>query len=201
MVVAEHSGWTGFYNTSWSLKTNNNNNNSTNNINGGTSSKHEQMTTSTTSDQVLDLNFNGSSKVLYWADVSAEITFVVPTEWNLTSEIDGNCCSQCTVVDNASSRLGTNLWGRHQSSLEVIDMQKKEVTPHVASQRNKNLILELESNKNKEPVPPARRKMAALKPTLLVQASVKILLVWLESYEDHLNFPIGKIFLTKLKNI
>lgn len=148
------------------------------------------MTSSTTADQNLDLNFNGSSKVLYWADVSAEITFVVPTEWNLTSEIDGNCCSQCTVVDNASGRSDTNVWGRHQSFPEGVDVQKKE--PTMAPQRNKNLILELE--KNKEPVPPARRKVAALKPTLLVQASVKIFLVWLESYEDHLTFPIGKIF-------
>lgn len=192
VMVAEHSGWTGFLSSSWSLKTANSSSQSQSGC--GNTSKREQMSTSSaTAGQFADLRFNGSLKVLYWADVSAEMAFVVPTEWNLRSEVDGNCCSQNTMVDNALVHSGTNVWTRHQpTSQEGVDILKKELSVP-PPQRNKNLTLELESNsKSKEPVPPTRRKMAALKPTLLAQATAKIFLVWLESFEDHINFPIGK---------
>uniref|UniRef100_A0A1A9W0F5 Rap-GAP domain-containing protein n=1 Tax=Glossina brevipalpis TaxID=37001 RepID=A0A1A9W0F5_9MUSC len=165
--VFEHSGWTGFLATSWSLK---------NNVSKD-ATKYQNHA------QLQDLKFNGESKVLYWADVSSEIAFVVPTEWNLKSELDGPCLSQCSSVDNTTST--TNIWIR----------QNDPNNPHTevvksSTQRSRNLSLELDNSKSKEPIPPTRRKITSMKPALMAQTPAKIFLVWLESFEDHLHFPI-----------
>jgi len=51
--VSEHSGWTGFAHNSWSLK--------------GTPEEQQQL--KSTANELL--NYNGSQRVLYWADVCA----------------------------------------------------------------------------------------------------------------------------------
>lgn len=170
--VSEHSGWSGLVSTSWFLKT--------------ATQKPEDK--SPNRNLPLDMKFNGESKVLYWADVASEIAFVVPTEWNLHSEIDG-CCVSSNPTDQSA-----NVWSRST------DMN---ATPGDASknapQRSRNMSLELD--KSKDPVPPTRRKANAMKPSLLAQPPAKIYLVWLESFEDLLNFPIGEksgLFITQL---
>lgn len=151
--VAEHSGWTGFAHNSWSLKS-----------------------TSERSNVSSESNYNGAQRVLYWADVSSEIAFVVPNAWNLryNNEMDG-----CSLSSNCSDQSTmSNVWIR---SDDAASMKSKP----------RNLSLELDTgNRNKEPVPPTRRKGNVSKPALLVQAPAKIFLVWLESFEDYLNFPV-----------
>jgi len=65
----------------------------------------------------------------------------------------------------------------------------------LAKSKSRNLSLELDTSRRdaKEPVPPTRRKGNVTKPTLLAQAPAKIFLVWLESYEDYLNFPLEDV--------
>lgn len=162
MDITEHSGWTGLVSTSWSLKSSN--------------QKSEEKPP--TRSQLLDMKFNGETKVLYWADVASEIAFVVPTIWNLHSETDG-CC-----ISSNSSDQQTNVWSR---STEVNSTTNESIKN--APQRSRNMSLELD--KSKDPVPPTRRKANAMKPSLLAQPPAKIFLVWLESFEDLLNFPIG----------
>lgn len=151
--VAEHSGWTGFAHNSWSLK--------------GASER---------SNVSSDSNYNGAQRVLYWADVSSEIAFVVPNAWNLryNNEMDG-----CSLSSNCSDQSTmSNVWIRGD---DAGSMKSKP----------RNLSLELDTgNRGKEPVPPTRRKGNVSKPALLVQAPAKIFLVWLESFEDYLNFPV-----------
>lgn len=125
------------------------------------------------------MKFNGESKVLYWADVASEIAFVVPTEWNLHSDTDG-CCHSSSCTDPA-----TNVWSRSTETNSTLGEANKNVP-----QRSRNMSLELD--KSKDPVPPTRRKANAMKPSLLAQPPAKIYLVWLESFEDLLNLPIGK---------
>uniref|UniRef100_A0A1A9UMW0 Rap-GAP domain-containing protein n=1 Tax=Glossina austeni TaxID=7395 RepID=A0A1A9UMW0_GLOAU len=165
--IYEHSGWTGFLGTSWSLKNNVSKN----------ATKYQNHA------QLQDIKFNGESKVLYWADVSSEMAFVVPTEWNLRSELDGPCLSQCSSVDNTSN--ATNIWMRQN---EASNPQTEGVKN--STQRSRNLSLELDNSKPKEPIPPTRRKITSMKPALMAQPPAKIFLVWLESFEDHLHFPI-----------
>ncbi|KAH8420260.1 hypothetical protein KR009_008363 [Drosophila setifemur] len=159
--VSEHSGWTGFAHNSWSLK--------------GT--PDEQLKSASGSSEP---NYNGSQRVLYWADVSSEIAFVVPTTWNLrhnssTESGDGGS------ISNADQLGSSNVWARGEAD-------------GLAKAKSRNFSLELDTNRRevvaKEPVPPTRRKGNVTKPTLLAQAPAKIFLVWLESYEDYLNFPL-----------
>ncbi|XP_034123218.1 ral GTPase-activating protein subunit beta isoform X4 [Drosophila guanche] len=175
VLVADHSGWTGFAHNSWSLK--------------GTpeeQQQQQQQQLQLKSNVPSELNYNGSQRVLYWADVSAEIAFVVPTTWNLrynSDTSDGGSLS-------GSDQLGTsNVWARCES----------EAGTGAAKSKPRNLSLELDTStgtgtgtgrSQKDPVPPTRRKGNVTKPTLLAQAPAKIFLVWLESYEDYLNFPL-----------
>ncbi|XP_034665203.1 ral GTPase-activating protein subunit beta isoform X2 [Drosophila subobscura] len=167
VLVADHSGWTGFAHNSWSLK--------------GTPEEQQQQL-QLKSNVPSELNYNGSQRVLYWADVSSEIAFVVPTTWNLrynSDTSDGGSLS-------GSDQLGTsNVWARCES----------EAGTGAAKSKPRNLSLELDTStgtgrSQKDPVPPTRRKGNVTKPTLLAQAPAKIFLVWLESYEDYLNFPL-----------
>lgn len=114
---------------------------------------------------------------------------MVPTEWNRRSEIDGSfisLCSSNSSGDNLST--GSNVWLRASES--TLEVSKNAASAVAAGQKPRNLSLELDT-RTKDPVPPTRRKANAMKPTLLAQAPAKIFLVWLESFEDHLNFPIG----------
>ncbi|XP_034475059.1 ral GTPase-activating protein subunit beta isoform X3 [Drosophila innubila] len=157
--VSDHSGWTGFVNNSWSLK--------------GTSEQPERTQQSNVPSEI---NYNGAQRVLYWADVSSEIAFVVPNAWNMRYNSEMDSCSLSSTSSEQST--ASNVWTRAE---DTGPMKSKP----------RNLSLELDTgNRNKEPVPPTRRKGTVSKPALLAQAPAKIFLVWLESFEDYLNFPV-----------
>ncbi|XP_026846382.1 ral GTPase-activating protein subunit beta isoform X7 [Drosophila persimilis] len=177
VLVADHSGWTGFAHNSWSLK-------------GTPEEQHQQhqlqQQLQLKSNVPSELNYNGSQRVLYWADVSSEIAFVVPTTWNLRYNSD---ISDGASIANSDQIGSSNVWARCES----------DTGTGPAKSKPRNLSLELETatgtgtgtgRTQKEPVPPTRRKGNVTKPTLLAQAPAKIFLVWLESYEDYLNFPL-----------
>ncbi|XP_030384786.1 ral GTPase-activating protein subunit beta [Scaptodrosophila lebanonensis] len=114
-----------------------------------------------------DKNYSGQQRVLYWADVSSEIAFVAPTAWNMRFTDETENCN-----DNKAAE---NIWMRGNNSLPT-------------SKQN-NFSLESDT-KNKEPMPPTRRRAIASKPSVVAQTPPIIFLVWLESFEDHLNFPL-----------
>lgn len=159
--VDEHAGWTGFINSSWK-------------INSSTSGKKSRGDFS-----IGDMNFNGERRILYWADVSSEMAFVVPNRWN-RSEIDvsdGSCLS---------STQSTEVFYERSISENVKNEKlQSSKAPRALSLDDRN-----QPNKNPEPVRPARRTGA--KPPCW-NPSAKILLVWLESYEDYLTFPTEEI--------
>ncbi|XP_049315500.1 ral GTPase-activating protein subunit beta isoform X13 [Bactrocera dorsalis] len=178
--LEEHSGWTGLVSTSWSLKSSNQRDGDKQAHNRGNAAAGNNA----------DLRFNGESKVLYWADVSSEIAFVVPTEWNMHCETDGSCLSLCSSHSSGDSLQSAasagNVWAR------ATDANAE----NAKTQKSRNLSLELDTKGGagaKEPVPPTRRKTNAMKPSLQAQPPAKIFLVWLESFEDHLNFPIDDL--------
>ncbi|KAH8275078.1 hypothetical protein KR018_007678 [Drosophila ironensis] len=155
--VAEHSGWTGFAHNSWSLK--------------GSLEQEQQLRPND------PLNYNGSQRVLYWADVCSEIAFVVPTAWNLRHNSSDSSDGGSTHSSDQIAAGSGNVWARGDAGVDP-------------KSKSRNLSLELTAGAGKEPVPPTRRKGNVTKPTLLAQAPAKIFLVWLESYEDYLNFPL-----------
>lgn len=177
--VDEHAGWTGFLSNSWKIKSSNSN--PTKSLNQGS-----------------DRKFNGDKRILYWADVSAEIAFVVPTKWNRFEDCaDGSCVSIASSSSTDSERSQNNP-ANYERSVSVVPQTGPNKTP--IGQKPRTLSLELDKTKSSnttstgsEPVAPSRRRTTASKPPLLGQSGAKIFLVWLESFEDHLTLPIGNI--------
>lgn len=179
--IETHSGWTGFMKNSWKIHTND-----------GANAKREPA-----SANAADyLKFNGEKRVLYWADVSSEIAFVVPTRWNKSDDAaDGSCLS---MISSSSTDSEKSTWSDRSVSLH----QSSSTTKMPLVQKPRTLSLELDKSKSHstsaigsaEPIPPSRRRTCAMKPSLLTQTGTKILMVWLESFEDHLTFPTGTRF-------
>lgn len=180
--VEEHAGWTGFYNSSWC----------TNNVDV----EGEFRKSGSQKDNLV---YNGEKKVLYWADVNAEIAFVVPNKWNKSEWVenttDGSCLS---LTSNKSIEVVGGNYERSMSdnpSKVSLNLSQKEVSKKPALGQNPR-TMSLDSDKGQrpvEPVPPSRRRTGANKPSTFSQSTSKILLVWLESYEDHLSFPLDDL--------
>lgn len=161
--VEDHAGWTGFINSSWR-------------VNNSTTKKPKDF-------RVGDMNFNGERRIIYWADVSSEIAFVVPNRWNRQVDADSSDGSCLSTHQN-------DVWFERS----VSEQQKIEKTPIInVNSRAQSLDYDKAqiNNGKGEPVAPARRRTGANKPAINWTPSAKILLVWLESFEDHLTFPTG----------
>lgn len=184
--VAEHAGWTGFVHNSWRIKV---------------------AAKSGRADADHGRKLNGERRVLYWADVGSEIAFVVPTKWNRcddSSAPEGSSTSLASA--SSSSDAGVDKFpGNFDRSLSVMPQTGPNKTP--IGQKPRTLSLELEgktkaptglththqsstsSSGSTEPVAPSRRRAGTSKSPLC--SAAKIMLVWLESFEDHLTYPLG----------
>uniref|UniRef100_A0A1S4J5Y6 Ral GTPase-activating protein subunit alpha/beta N-terminal domain-containing protein n=3 Tax=Culex pipiens complex TaxID=518105 RepID=A0A1S4J5Y6_CULQU len=166
--VEEHAGWTGFVNTSWKIPK---------------ESKTRRKSQSFNSSNIEDLQLNGDKKVLYWADVASEIAIVVPNRSNK---------SEITLEDTPDPNPINTTYERSVSEIQP---------SKAASSKSRQFSLENEparlgsmSSRSADPIPPVRRRTGATKPTTLYTApTAKILLVWLESFEDHLTFPVDDL--------
>ncbi|XP_065095234.1 ral GTPase-activating protein subunit beta isoform X8 [Ochlerotatus camptorhynchus] len=165
--VEEHAGWTGFISSSWKIPKD---------------YKDQRKSQSFNTSNVEDLQLNGEKKVLYWADVASEIAIVVPNRSNksevyLEDTTDGN---PTTTYERSVSEIQTSKAASSKSRQFSLD--------------NEPARLGSMSSRSADPIPPVRRRTGASKPTTLYTApTAKILLVWLESYEDHLTFPIDDL--------
>uniref|UniRef100_A0A453YTJ1 Ral GTPase-activating protein subunit alpha/beta N-terminal domain-containing protein n=1 Tax=Anopheles gambiae TaxID=7165 RepID=A0A453YTJ1_ANOGA len=170
VAVQEHAGWTGFIGSSWKIPRDNK----------PCAQQGEQKTGSPE-----EWNLNGEKTVLYWADVSSEMAIVVPNRNNKvdlttgedTGAGDGSGCAS-TTYERSVSEI-------QPRSSSVSTNQPRQYSLDSESARYGSM------SKSADPIPPVRRRTGATKPSTLYTApSAKILLVWLESYEDHLTFPI-----------
>ncbi|XP_058815355.1 ral GTPase-activating protein subunit beta isoform X1 [Topomyia yanbarensis] len=165
--VDEHAGWTGFISSSWKIPKEN---------------KDQRKRQSFNSSNIEDLQLNGEKKVLYWADVASEIAIVVPNRSN-RSEIS---------LDDTTDGTLTTTYERSVSEIQTSKLASSKARQY--SLDNEPGRLGSLSSKSADPIPPVRRRTGASKPTTLYTApTAKILLVWLESFEDHLSFPIDEM--------
>lgn len=185
--VDEHAGWTGSMATSWKIRSNGDISTT------GTTTKKEPNF-----NVAEDLKFNGEKRVLYWADVGSEIAFVVPTKWNKCDDTaDGSCLSLVSSSSNDSDRSHIGTFDRS------ISVSQQTTNKSAIEQKLRTLSLELDTSKppntphgvlnatSADPIAPSRRRTCAMKPSI-TQNSSKFLVVWLESFEDHIHFPTGK---------
>lgn len=172
VTVQEHAGWTGFIGNSWKIPREN-------------KSCSQQSDEQKSDRSPEEWQLNGEKTVLYWADVSAEMAIVVPNRNNkvyitVDDATDGNSCPSTT----------------YERSVSEIQPRSSSIS----SNQPRQFSLDSESgrlgsiSKSADPIPPMRRRTGASKPSTLYTApSAKVLLVWLESFEDHLTFPIDSL--------
>uniref|UniRef100_A0A182NE38 Ral GTPase-activating protein subunit alpha/beta N-terminal domain-containing protein n=1 Tax=Anopheles dirus TaxID=7168 RepID=A0A182NE38_9DIPT len=172
VAVQEHAGWTGFIASSWKIPRE-----------SGTARQHGEAKDGASAEE---WQLNGEKKVLYWADVSSEMAIVVP---NRTNKVDVSIDD--TVVDGNGCPSTT-----YERSVSEIQPRSSSVS----SNQQRQFSLDSESarygsmSRSADPIPPVRRRTGASKPSTLYTApTAKILLVWLESFEDHLTFPIDDL--------
>ncbi|XP_035779018.1 ral GTPase-activating protein subunit beta-like isoform X2 [Anopheles albimanus] len=177
VTVQEHAGWTGFIGSSWKIP------------------RDTKQQEPLARDGVWDeWQLNGERKVLYWADVSSEMAIVVPNRNNKCDTVagpaddatDGNCCASVTAATTYER--------------SVSEIQPRSASISTSNQQPRQYSLDNEAarfgsmSKSADPIPPVRRRTGASKPGSPYTApSAKILLVWLESFEDHLTFPIDDL--------
>lgn len=175
----------------------------------------------------------GEQHVLYWADVSAEIAFVVPTRWNLQQRGNGYVAGdEPTQPDGSSASLASSTSSSSTAAADVTSQYERTVSFGPAptgavgvrtalGQKPRTLSLELEGSQKSasagsrssvlvaqspqmaatggvgqataanDPIAPARRRTGLSKQPVAASGA-KIMLVWLESFEDHLTLPTGE---------
>uniref|UniRef100_A0A1B0D4J4 Uncharacterized protein n=1 Tax=Phlebotomus papatasi TaxID=29031 RepID=A0A1B0D4J4_PHLPP len=172
--VDEHAGWTGFTSSSWHI-----------NQCQGSEAEFAPLTSGSE-----EMNFNGSKRVLYWADVNGEIAFVVPNHSNRfdMEATDGGCQSMPT---SSGIDGGKFMYERSVSECPPLEAIPNITKPMPLGQKPRTLSLDIDRSQQRvEPIAPTRRRAGTSKASSAGQASSKIFLVWLESFEDHLTFPM-----------
>ncbi|CAG9130063.1 unnamed protein product [Plutella xylostella] len=140
--------------------------------------------------------YDGREQVLYWSDATNEIAFVVPslaahseTDENknesVRSDVDGSCLSSSTRTsekpEGSCWDMSSNSSGApsYERSISESDRGEKRV-----SLSEKTRALSLELDKQAGLTGSGRRNR---------EYSTKILIIWLEDFEDHLNMPIDDL--------
>lgn len=198
VAVNSHAGWTGHVSTSWQII-------NEMNVPQPTQSEHGGSL------------YNGSTHVLYWADVSSEIAFVVPTQsltvnseslddTSFNESCQGEMFMQLLLLDAKkifrSFILCCNFLSAwfERSASESAGSKTFSMSPNTSINSPRTMSLDLgkqpssigsnSSNSNppnSDPVKPRR----TTKHSLPAQTDTKIMVVWLESLEDYPQFPIG----------
>ncbi|XP_025157672.1 ral GTPase-activating protein subunit beta [Harpegnathos saltator] len=174
--VSAHAGWTGHVSTSWRATAQMNVPQPAHSNHGGAL-------------------YNGDTHVLYWADVSSEIAFVVPTQSYLMASSDS-----LEETSSYSSDISSGQAWFERSISESTDTRISSISQNTA-QTSRAMSLDLEkqpsslsgigpiNSSSADPIKPRR----SLKQSLPLQTNTKIMVVWLESLEDHIQFPIGDL--------
>ncbi|KYQ59900.1 Ral GTPase-activating protein subunit beta [Trachymyrmex zeteki] len=176
VCVSAHAGWTGHVSTSWRVTAQVNVPQPAHSNHGGAL-------------------YNGDTHVLYWADVSSEIAFVVPTQSYLMANSDS------LEESSYNSDISTSGQVWFERSISESTDTRSSGTSQNATQNSRTMSLDLEkqpsslpgagptNSSSADPIRP-RRTMKQAVPS---QTNTKIMVVWLESLEDHIQFPIGDL--------
>ncbi|XP_075979377.1 ral GTPase-activating protein subunit beta isoform X2 [Anticarsia gemmatalis] len=138
--------------------------------------------------------YDGREQVLYWSDSTNEIAFVVPSGHEISdseerqtdsikSDVDGSCISSdkaagsCWDVSGGSS--GAASYERSASESERSDRAAPQL-----SDKLRALSLDLDKQPATVLTGSGRRNR---------DFTTKILIIWLEDFEDHLNLPIDDL--------
>ncbi|XP_062588576.1 ral GTPase-activating protein subunit beta-like [Saccostrea cucullata] len=154
--VKKHAGWTGHISTSWKI------------------SQPEDIQDNAPPVGTGGSIYDGQQQVLYWADVSSEVAFVVPSLDTFNRlQNDGDKSPQITLNINGDVTKPTTL------SLER----------QLGEPRSKGT----DSPNSPHDAPTFRARRFGRSSTVTIGPDTKIFVVWLENFEDHENFPTGDL--------
>ncbi|GAB6026097.1 hypothetical protein CHUAL_012300 [Chamberlinius hualienensis] len=171
--VAKHPGWTGHVSTSWKFQESFQDKNEVKDHGG--------------------CLYNGQKEVLYWSDATAEIAFVVPTIRQRSHETT-HCCSLDSTQTDESKSSGCF----ERGTLERQSVPPSPVSGQHDISKPRTLSLDLEKPinfKDKESPSDSRGRKIGRQGTGIGCSDTKVLIVWLESYEDRYSCPIGDLLL------
>ncbi|XP_077531546.1 ral GTPase-activating protein subunit beta isoform X2 [Haemaphysalis longicornis] len=118
--------------------------------------------------------YSGHHQVLYWSDVLSEIVFVVPSPKSLPQDVVSGEVTLRPKADSFPERSTATMMPSYEAS---------EGAPEKARAMSLNMD-------NTDTVTrPARSRPARSANVSL--AELKVLVVWLESFEDHVSFPLA----------
>lgn len=170
--VSTHAGWTGHISTSWRVTPQLNVPQPAHSDHGGAL-------------------YNGDTHVLYWADVSSEIAFIVPTQLN--NMVNSDSLEETSYCSDVSVN---QVW--FERNINESTSPRNSGTGQNTMQNSRTMSLDLEkqpssltgSNSSNADLNKSRK---TTKQVLPVQIDIKIIVVWLESLEDFAHFPIGDL--------
>ncbi|CAG2161455.1 unnamed protein product [Oppiella nova] len=153
--VRTHSGWTGHVATAWRVVTDN------------TSAKEHDK----------NYTFDGKRHALYWADVSHELVFLLPSTFSPMSD---DSIDNSSLDGDYKQRAVSDL---HADARSVSSLSDDGSNPSKAISENESTRSSL------------RRKF---RNQLLhnIGCDVKVLIFWMESTDDHYDLPINNLLLT-----
>ncbi|PSN44105.1 Ral GTPase-activating protein subunit beta [Blattella germanica] len=123
--------------------------------------------------------YNGDMKVLYWADASSEIAFVVPTRC-----IDPEPQPQVELSADSSHPSGQGWFERSVSD---------SASSSRAGEKPRTLSLDLDKSSTSSPGSTngsGRRRTGAIRHPPPMHSNTKVLVFWTESFEDQLQLPL-----------
>lgn len=163
--VHQHPGWTGSVFTSWKSC-------------AAERVAADEMSISSPS------TYNGERYVLYWADVSSEIAFIVPTSLQTSA-----CTFSRSMLDPNCISYEFSTQGRSECpSSDFVSLRNQQP-------QSKPRALSLDLDKRQSTGEPARpgRRSAHSRNQSMADPPTKVLVVWLEHFEDNAVFPLGEL--------
>ncbi|KAI8434455.1 hypothetical protein MSG28_012474, partial [Choristoneura fumiferana] len=140
--------------------------------------------------------YDGREQVLYWSDASNEIAFVVPSGYEVEeddkqsdivkNDTDGSCLS--TSSEKAAGScwdVSSNSSGAPSYERSISESDKGERGRSSLNEKVRALSLDLDKQPGAQGLTGSGRRNRDF--------TTKILIFWLEDFEDHLNLPIDDL--------
>lgn len=139
--------------------------------------------------------YDGRDQVLYWSDCTNEIAFVVPSGHNMPdgeerhtdsikSEVDGTCVSASDKAAGSCWDVSSGSSGAASYERSASESERSERAAPQLGDKLRALSLDLDKQPAAVLTGSGRRNR---------DFTTKILIIWLEDFEDHLNLPIDEL--------
>lgn len=166
--VAKHAGWTGHVSTSWKIQP----------------PKDPDWVPESYTPSIYD----GRHRVLYWADVSSEIAFIVPSP---AKEVSTD--KEETKLDGSSESV---VLRRRDPAETLKNIERTTMPPNYSTEvsvsRTLSLNLDSTEDLSQSQGRSSGRKFGRQQ-SGAVTCDTRVIVVWLENLDDYISFPIADV--------